>query len=356
MVKKENPVSEEKLISVIIPVYNSEAYLEECLDSVVNQTYRNIEIILVNDGSTDRSPEICRCYAQKDDRVVFLSQENGGEAAARNRGLRAAKGELVMFVDSDDRIADTICENAVQEMRDYDLLFLDFCSDRRGEKESGSETKVLPAAKDLSRYSAADWVKSMLDSDKTVPPELNLNTVWAKLYRRDFLEMHGIVCPVGVVIGEDMLFNLQVYLKSPKVCHLPVTAYYYRYNEASVVHRYNPKVSASNFRLQTEIKELLIREQLWDSVREEAGFQQMAGLLQVFSSDLFHRNNPKTEQEKKADFRNLVSREEYAHLYAEQRRKFGPAKRTALFFAQQRLYYPLKVLYRVKDLLAGIGR
>ena len=108
------------LVSVIIPVYNSELYLEDCLQSVINQTCRRMEIILVNDGCTDGSPDIINAYAAKDDRIVTLSQPNRGVSAARNAGLSIAKGEYVFFVDSDDTVRDdaveTLCIRYTSDM------------------------------------------------------------------------------------------------------------------------------------------------------------------------------------------------------------------------------------------------
>ncbi|MBR5160328.1 MAG: glycosyltransferase family 2 protein, partial [Thermoguttaceae bacterium] len=97
-------------ISVIIPVYNVEPYLRECLDSVVNQTFRDIEIICVNDGSTDGSPAILEEYAAKDSRIIIIHQQNGGLSAARNSGMNAAKGDFILFVDSDDYIKQNTLE------------------------------------------------------------------------------------------------------------------------------------------------------------------------------------------------------------------------------------------------------
>ena len=95
----------DKLISIIVPIYNVEAYLEECLDSIQSQTYNNIEVILVNDGSTDASKEICERFCRQDSRFHLINQENQGQSAARNHGVNASIGELITFVDSDDVIS-----------------------------------------------------------------------------------------------------------------------------------------------------------------------------------------------------------------------------------------------------------
>ena len=101
-------------VSVIIPVYNVEKYIGKCVDSVLRQSYENIEVILVDDGSTDGSPSICDEYAKKDKRVKVIHKENGGVSSARNTALECCIGELVMFVDSDDFVSELFCEKAVE--------------------------------------------------------------------------------------------------------------------------------------------------------------------------------------------------------------------------------------------------
>ena len=100
----------EDLISVIIPVYNVEKYLPECIESVLKQTHTNLEIILVDDGSPDNSPQICDEYAQKDSRIKVIHKENGGVSSARNEGLKIAKGEWISFIDADDWVEKNFCE------------------------------------------------------------------------------------------------------------------------------------------------------------------------------------------------------------------------------------------------------
>ena len=113
-------MKEEKLISVIIPVYNVEKYLRRCIDSVINQTYKNLEIIIVDDGSTDNSSNICDEYTNKDSRVKVVHKENGGLSSARNVGIELAKGDLIAFVDSDDYIELEMYEKLKENMDKYD--------------------------------------------------------------------------------------------------------------------------------------------------------------------------------------------------------------------------------------------
>ena len=110
-----------KLISVIIPVYNVEPYLPKCLESVCNQTYDNLEIILIDDGSTDNSGQICDMWAERDSRIVVIHKENGGVSAARNDGLKRAKGELIGFVDSDDWVEPSMYKKLFSAIGDTDM-------------------------------------------------------------------------------------------------------------------------------------------------------------------------------------------------------------------------------------------
>ncbi len=147
------------MISVIIPVYNAEPYLNRCIDSVLASAYSDFEIILVNDGSTDRSPDICRAYAENDSRVVFLSQENRGVSSARNLGLEAARGEWIVFLDSDDFITDDYLSlTADKAYGQQDLILFRFAKHASsasrpapGETDSG-----LPGAMDSGLPGAAD--------------------------------------------------------------------------------------------------------------------------------------------------------------------------------------------------------
>lgn len=139
------------MISVIIPVYNAEPYLNRCIDSVLASAYSDFEIILVNDGSTDRSPDICRAYAENDIRVVFLSQENRGVSSARNLGLEAARGEWIVFLDSDDFITDDYLSlTADKAYGQQDLILFRFA------KHASSASRPAPGETDSSLPGAAD--------------------------------------------------------------------------------------------------------------------------------------------------------------------------------------------------------
>jgi len=341
------------LISIIIPVYNAELYLDACLDSVLQQTYQNLEIVLVNDGSTDSSGKICRRYAEKDNRIVFLSQENAGAAAARNRGLEASSGTYIMFVDADDLLAPGSCEAIQKNVQGQDLVLFPgeiFCASLPSSRTPASDISQPTYFESVDR---SIWIRSLLGA-KTGIAGYNLSSPWAKAYRKGFLDHHGIRFPEGVSIGEDLLMNLQVFLHTPRVSSVPAATYFYRQTEASAVHRYNPRFLDSDQKFYEELKKILDREDLWEVFQEDIGYQQMNGLLLAFSNDVFHRNNPKSGKKKKADFLKLVSREDYQSQFPIQIHRFEAWKKCILYFAIKKRYYVVKILFVIKALANDI--
>ena len=236
-------------ISIIVPVYNVEKYLPQCLDSLVNQTYKNLEIICVNDGSTDGSLEILKKYAEKDSRVKVVSKENEGASVARNAALDMATGTYLMFVDSDDWIELNTCECAIQAMTDYnvDLVMWDYIR----EFSSGSKPKNIF---DCDIVFDEEAVESKLHRRMVgiVGEELRhpenadaLCTIWGKLYKAEYILKNKIKFYDIKEIGtyEDGLFNLNVLQHVSKAAYINKLLYHYRKtNIGSVATGYKPRL------------------------------------------------------------------------------------------------------------------
>ena len=173
-----------KLVSIVVPVYNIENYLESCVESLIRQTYKNIEIILVDDGATDSSGKICDFYAEKDYRVRVLHKENGGLSDARNKGAEMAAGEYLFFVDGDDRVSEKLVEKAVEkgETLKADMVIFDFES---VEEETGRKDRYHFDLPEDRNFTLSEI------------PELLLKTpaAWCRMYRRSFWEQSGIRYP-----------------------------------------------------------------------------------------------------------------------------------------------------------------
>ena len=216
------------MISVIVPVYNVEKYLEECLDSIQNQTYSNIEIILVNDGSTDNSKEICEKYCKQDSRFLLINQENQGLSAARNKGVEISTGEYIVFVDSDDIIKTNYLEKLMQYMtEDVDIVECIFTVKKMEFLEENIETTTIIFEGDSN------------EAVKFFPNHtLNVNAV-TKLYRREIVEA---VPYIDGVIFEDVYCGIGMLKYIRKIIKIDYKGYYYRQHQASIMHRtFTPK-------------------------------------------------------------------------------------------------------------------
>lgn len=213
------------MLSIVVPVYNVRAYLPQCLESLIGQTYRNLEIICVDDGSTDGSGAILDEYAAKDDRIKVIHQENAGVSAARNRGLDFAVGEYVTFVDGDDWIERDGYEKAmVGAMENVDIIHFGTCLDSWGETE---EAKKLQ-----------QWFSCQLpDGIQPLPVLYGVmnSNVTNKLYRRALIEKYGIRFPEHVAYAEDLAFHYFFVSVAQRVYTLGDKIYHYVFRGTSAI-------------------------------------------------------------------------------------------------------------------------
>ncbi len=213
-------------ISVIVPVYNVAQYLEECLNSIINQKFVRIQVICVNDGSTDNSLEILKKYHKKDKRIKIINQHNQGLSAARNTGLRYVKGKYVMFVDSDDKIKD----GAFSKLHKYmDKTSANFCifSYCIMTKE-----KIMTVKKSQEFYQKK---QGEIFSYKDINDKIFFRwAVWQKIFRTSFLKENNLQFPVGKIF-EDVIFHIKSMIKASKICLYNEDFYYYRVDNASSI-------------------------------------------------------------------------------------------------------------------------
>ncbi len=203
-------------VSVVIPVYNVEDYLRDCLDSVVNQTLTDLEIICINDGSPDNSLEILREYEEKDDRITVYDQENGGHAVATNRGIELATGDYLYLMDSDDIVELNALELAYNRAEEKDVDFVifkainyDYPNDRYYETEVYSMTKIHDRVGD-DVFDHTDIGNLMFEASVTP---------WSKLYKRDFIIDNNIRFPEGLIF-EDNVFFYRALFSAKRICFL----------------------------------------------------------------------------------------------------------------------------------------
>lgn len=211
------------LISVIVPVYKVEQYLDRCVQSIVGQTYRNLEIILVDDGSPDNCGAMCDAWAEKDSRIQVIHKENGGLSDARNAGMAAATGGYIAFVDSDDWIHRDFLSAMHREIWDKEsqIAACDVCFIQPGEPEP-----MADSASEGQLFSAEDALATLLRG------ETFRAVAWNKLYARSVLE--GECFPVGK-LHEDEFFTYRILAKAARLVYLPVPMYFYLQRSGSIM-------------------------------------------------------------------------------------------------------------------------
>lgn len=252
--------------TVIVPVYNVESHLKKCIDSLLKQTYKDFEILLIDDGSTDESGQICDDYAKKDNRVRVIHQDNGGLSVARNTGVKNARGEWVSFVDGDDWIEPDTMEfanNFLSEAPyDSDILTWDGYAD-------WGNGKVNPICfmdnKDDSSYyfhhDAKDHLIKLFFPRYYRPAKINRYTsfciTWARIYRREFLIKNNIWNKPGLKRAQDMLFNLWAFEKARIVGYKRKHLYHYCMHPDATTKKYTDDITDSMYALYENIKDFV---------------------------------------------------------------------------------------------------
>lgn len=249
-----------ELVSIIVPVYNVEKYLPECLDSILASTYTNLEVIVVDDGSPDNCPQICDEYAQKDPRIRVIHQENQGLVGARNSGLAAATGKYIAFVDSDDAVSPVMYEQLIRaiEETDADMAACEYTNDI-----SMLVTSSDRITGEIQKFDDYDGKLSVL----TCAPSIRSKTwtscyVWNKLYRRDLIQSHF---RKECLMCEDLRFNWDYILNCRRMIIVPAALHFYRLNEDSITGKY--KKQKNNVKM---VANGVANAKLWAAIANES--------------------------------------------------------------------------------------
>lgn len=215
---------EKPTFSIVIPVYNNERFLQKCIDSILKQTYSDFELLLIDDGSTDKSGAICDEYAKRDNRIRAFHQKNQGVSLARNKGIEEARGRYINFVDSDDWVYDNYLESYVRARKnfDYDVVYTEITRVFRG------ESNVVPLKKQSAdRMEDLSGILSFLIRCGEFGYACN------KSFKKDFLFRHRLRFDYRIPYHEDAVFMAELCLKMPSVCLYPVPTYLYNIHLSS---------------------------------------------------------------------------------------------------------------------------
>ena len=247
---------EEIKISVIIPVYNTEKFLEKCLNSVLNQTLKDIEIIVVNDGSRDNSLEIIKKFKEEDNRIVLLNEQNGGSSFARNKGLETAKGKYFYFIDSDDYLEeDTMFEELYNkcENDNLDIVVFDYYNDFGNRKEYIKNIEIS----DNILINKEEYIKDLINGKWGI-------SIWGKLIKKELFKDKKIIFPENIFMGEDLLTSLKLVFFSKKIEKLNKAFYNYvqHENQGTKIAK-KEKAHEDLFSLYMEIEKFLKKQNIF---------------------------------------------------------------------------------------------
>ncbi|MTR65211.1 glycosyltransferase [Streptococcus parasanguinis] len=324
--------------SVIIPVYNVEKYIDRCLKSIISQNYDDLEIIVIDNGSTDSSGSICDTYASEYSNISVYHIENHGVSAARNFGLAKAQGEFICFVDADDYLVGNLFSNMENQLdSELDLLVFSYYNSlEKNLSETTRSAKILPIEGKKDRNQFIALFTGLFLSDM-------MYTVWNKIYRREFLEEHRIMFE-QYELGEDVRFNLNVFecvhtISFSKTC-------YYVYVSGrtnSAMGQYNP------YRMSYQLEELEKVDQLmtgWD-IHDDQFIDQIKA--RILMSNIQNISNQKMSLSKKRHYVEVLCRnQEMIALLKKATSPLHPLVRRLLHF---RMYLTVIFLKKLQTLI-----
>lgn len=260
LLMKNEKINEQPLVTVIVPIYNSERNLEKCVNSIMNQTYSKLEILLVNDGSIDESLAICKKCSSKDFRVRIIEQLNQGVSAARNKGMKEATGEIYIFVDADDWIEKNYIEKIMNSLKNNDGVFCGYTKEIGKQK---LECTVQPGIMDLEN----------INDTQIVPFFMNgfIHPCWNKCFRADIIKKYSLCFDTEVHISEDSLFCLEYLLHCNAILILNNVGYHYciREDELSLSKKTYSNIFEIYERVYYKLEQVLQRGNCGKDLKQE---------------------------------------------------------------------------------------
>lgn len=294
----------KNMISFIIPLYNAAEYVSSCIDAILQQKYSNWELIIVDDGSTDNSLDICMNYAYKDNRIKVVSEENSGSAVARNRGLAEASGEWIAFIDADDFINDDYLDKLVPKLSyKYDFVMFSY-NEINGVNSidmRNSQEEILIDSKKLGLLT-----KDVIDTERRLFELYSSRSqVWTKLYKKSFLDDNNISFDPKLRMCQDVMFNLKVYMHAKTAIYLPYNIYNYRILQGSTCHKYSSNQVERIIELTRIMDDYVINNYLDSDSKLLMDKRKLVSLVNCCRLDFCHKDNPKSYKDRCKSFQEL---------------------------------------------------
>lgn len=319
---------EKELISIIVPVYNTEKYLRKCIESIINQTYKNIELILVNDGSTDNSGNICDEYAKTDSRIKVIHKENGGVSSARNTGLESAKGEWLVFVDGDDYISSDYCTVMLEKAKKNDAELV-LC----GYKRVYENKEELINCQEEKQFNKREFLMKVLNVQNS------MGFCHMKLISKKTIK--NVRLNEKLSIAEDALFSMQLSQNINKAIFVPKPLYNYRFNNNSAVRKFDKEFVNKILLSMKEAKDYLISEFSEDEEIIQGYYNYVVyHLLLISVNYCYNSKNNLTNKEKKKMLKKVCEMKEFAEAIKKSNYNgLSITRKITLYTIKHKLYF-----------------
>ncbi len=337
------------MISIIVPIYNTERYLDRCIRAILNSTYRDFELLLINDGSEDNSGEVCKKYLKKHSQIRYYEQKHKGVSAARNRGIEECHGEWIIFVDSDDAIScDFLDTIAKQEYQEYDLLIFDYALLK-------DVTSVHTVFQSLGKqaYEKEEMIfliESTLYSSQLVKTgRTSLRSSWAEAYKSSIINQYSLRFSTELAIAEDTLFNIEYLLKIKSCLYLQKKVYFFELRPNSATHGFYTGNSylQNDIRYQKQLVALLKKDAILHKVKIAYYNSVLFHIADALIKGIFNPYSTRTYSENRKLCQAIDKNDIYKNAlkYNSKMGKFP--RRILLFFFRRKCYHIVELICRM---------
>lgn len=340
------------LVSFIVPVYNAEPFLEECLNSLCLIKRYDVEFILVDDGSNDNSATICDTWKTIDSRIVVIHKKNGGVSSARNAGIKIAKGKWICFVDADDLISENF-EKKILSILEESTDLLCFSN-----IQTDGKIKISSEIKD-DYYVLEDNIgvklrQHLLNKDyrifqHDICKNITYTTPWGKIYKKELLSTYHILFDETVCWGEDIVFNFDYLKYAKKIMFLECIGYYYRINDLSISQRYCSEAMNYYEALMVALEKRIFNENDLANIRETFYLCVIRQFLFTAQRSIFNRENMSSLYEKRKELMAIRNSKRMVEAFSNAKLKeFRLTVRIPAFLLKKRAIILLCCLYKIK--------
>lgn len=331
-------MNKNKTVSIIVPVYNAAENLNHCINSILNLTYQHLEIILINDGSTDHSGELCDQLMRQDQRIHVIHQKNSGPSVARNNGINVATGKYIQFVDADDFPKPHMTKTLVDQMHGNCQLVI--CGYQSVDNHFNIIHQNTPSIHGMLLKS------EFLVNFGELYKQIILPSIWNKLYITELIKTHNIHFDENLKLGEDLLFNLDYFKVCQKVNMITDKLYNYRIeNDQSLSQNFKKDYFENQLLLADKVKQFLMGEHAYTAQNKH--MLQLINISSVINSfdNIFHKNSPFTKEQKIDQISHIIHSKQISEVI------FGESIQAKVigFLIKHRLIHSIYLFFKAKN-------